>query len=285
MNVTTAILIGSIALCGAARGADMPPAVQSLADAERAFAATSLKSGTRAAFLAYLAPNGKVFDPGPTNGIAVYEKREPSSAVLSWEPAYVEIASSGDFGFSTGPWTWRKDQDAQPEGFGHFVSIWEKQADGAWKVAMDVGIDHEKTGAPATVEWRASSHADPGEPDPKQVTSARSMLFKTDQALARSLTNSAAYAYGEFGAEDLRLYRMGAKPIVGREAAQAAAGDAALPGSAEVVDAQVAKSFDLGYTHGFRRAATGVYYLRIWRLNAEDVWELVLDLESPANVE
>jgi hypothetical protein len=55
--------------------------------------------------------------------------------------------------------------------------------------------------------------------------------------------------------------------------------------SAEVVDAQVAKSFDLGYTHGFRRAATGVYYLRIWRLNAEDVWELVLDLESPANVE
>jgi ketosteroid isomerase-like protein len=47
------------------------------------------------------------------------------------------VAESGDMG-----WTWEKYQvvvDAETVSSGKYVNVWKKQADGSWKVRVDIG--------------------------------------------------------------------------------------------------------------------------------------------------
>ena len=82
-----------------------PRSSASLIEAERAFSKTSEEKGIREAFLTWLAPDAIVFRPAPVEGRPVYEKMDPADpAVLTWEPEFAEIASSGELGYTTGPY-------------------------------------------------------------------------------------------------------------------------------------------------------------------------------------
>lgn len=115
-------------------------ALAELVEAEISFATTSVEKGIRAAFLEYLADSAIVFLPEPINGKEGYGSRPESSAKLSWYPAYADISSSLDWGYTTGPYEVRaKPTDKQPTGAGFYLSVWKKQSDGQWKVAIDQG--------------------------------------------------------------------------------------------------------------------------------------------------
>jgi len=60
---------------------------------------------------------------------------------ITWAPLYAEAAQSADLGYTTGSF---EIHDKSAEGTplvrkGSYVSIWRKQPDGAWKVALDIG--------------------------------------------------------------------------------------------------------------------------------------------------
>jgi hypothetical protein len=75
--------------------------------AERNFAAYSVKHGTRAAFLKFLDSTAVVFEnTKPVNGLQSWNKKEDGAGILNWYPTTAEIAVSGDFGYTTGPWTY-----------------------------------------------------------------------------------------------------------------------------------------------------------------------------------
>lgn len=60
---------------------------------------------------------------------------------LAWEPTFVEVAASGDLGYSIGTYV-RKSKDAQGNptvGHGNYVTIWKKHAGGSWKAVLDIG--------------------------------------------------------------------------------------------------------------------------------------------------
>jgi ketosteroid isomerase-like protein len=269
----------------AARAGEMPSHVASLVAAERAFAKMSVAVSMRDAFLANLADGAILFNPGPTDGRAIHQDRAPSAVVLSWEPSYAEVAASGDFGFTTGPWEFRPDKDSEPTGFGHFVSVWKKQADGSWKVALDVGINHERLAAkPGELSLRASSDPEPWPLDAKGVAAARAALLDTDRAFAIALARGAAGAYRAHGADDVRYYRAGAVPVIGREAVGRVVGESGGEAIAEATAADVAASGDLGYTIGQKGAPVTAWYVRIWRLDAGRMWTLVLDIDSAVPV-
>ncbi len=121
-------------------------ALDEMVAAERAFARDSGELGTRAAFLTHLAPEAVLFRAGPVNGIRLWQARGESPAVLAWAPSFAEVSGSGDFGFSSGPWTYAAGRDTAPAAFGHFVSVWRREAGGPWKVVLDVGISHPDPG-------------------------------------------------------------------------------------------------------------------------------------------
>jgi ketosteroid isomerase-like protein len=128
--------------CFAAPAEDAAPILA----ADRAFAAMAQAKGTMAAFKAYAADGavslGSSFEPtiGPT-AIAAAVGNGP----LEWAPVEAHIAASGELGYSWGRFKATqpgKDGAAPTPLYGKYVTIWRKQANGAWKFVLDTGTDN-----------------------------------------------------------------------------------------------------------------------------------------------
>jgi uncharacterized protein (TIGR02246 family) len=67
--------------------------------------------------------------------------QDPAFA-LSFEADHVEVARSGDLAYETGSYTMTMTgPDKQPATEkGHYVVVWRKGADGAWKVVVDAPL-------------------------------------------------------------------------------------------------------------------------------------------------
>lgn len=237
--------------------------------AERAFAADASARDTRAAFLEALAEDGLVFAPGPTSGKRVWEARKPNKSRLEWAPELAEIAASGDLGYTSGPFRLTPEGAEKPAVFGHYFTIWRKDADGKWKVVIDHGIGHPEQPFPETVQRRGGLGL--GEPPSWPV--GRAELRSADLAPAGLLTPRMV------SADFLRL-RDGAPPD-GR------AEGAALPSRALRVDTGLVISAggDLAATWGGGEGSPG--WIRVWRRpSASDApghgWVLAVDLSVPA---
>lgn len=130
-----------------------------LVAAERAFAADSVARGSREAFLAALADDGLVFAPGPVAGKTVWLARPVAGAKLEWAPEVAEVSSAGDLGYTSGPWRLTPAGADLPRAFGHYLSVWRKDADGHWKLLVDHGVDHADVPFPAQVQRRGGISA------------------------------------------------------------------------------------------------------------------------------
>lgn len=266
----------SLAAAAMASCAHVPPAdaPASLAAAESAFAAHSVREDMRAAFLAHFAADGLIVRDGWVPAVAWLAARPAPDLALDWRPVHVEVAASGELGLSTGPWRMARPRarDAPPA-YGQFVSVWKRDAEGTWKVAADIGIAHA---APSLWDAPLVARTVAGAADPPQGLEAAEARF------ARlSLEQGAGAAHAAFAAADVRMYREGHAPALGRPAALALAGADRehLEWRAERLER--ARSGDLGYALGSFRPPGALrpsgHYLRVWRREAGG-WRLALDV-------
>jgi ketosteroid isomerase-like protein len=60
---------------------------------------------------------------------------------LTWEPLRAEVSRSGDLGYTVGRYTSSRvgNLGQSIRSSGMYVTIWRRQADGSWKVEMDLG--------------------------------------------------------------------------------------------------------------------------------------------------
>lgn len=251
-----------------------PPA--SLAAAESAFAAQSVRDGMRAAFLAWLAPDATLYRNGPVNGPAYIAANPDPPILLDWRPAFVEVAASGELGLSTGPWTLtsRRDPGATPR-HGQFVSVWKREGKGPWRVRVDLGISHSGP-ALAHAPLQALSTSNQGNPPaPSTIADAEARFA----ALAARSGDAAAYA--ALASPSVRVYREGHAPFLGRAEALSspAAGEARTAWTLETHEASTSGEF--GFASGRFGPAPGAaaagHYVRVWRREAGD-WRIALDV-------
>ncbi|MEA3064848.1 MAG: hypothetical protein QOJ27_1294, partial [Sphingomonadales bacterium] len=113
-----------------------PAPVGEVVEAERAFARAAQTDGANAAFLRYSAPDGLVFQPGPTLARKALADHPIPPVQLHWWPVYAGIAASGDLGFTTGPYA---VGSGERQGHGWYFTIWRRQADGSWRWVLDHG--------------------------------------------------------------------------------------------------------------------------------------------------
>lgn len=61
---------------------------------------------------------------------------------IRWEPLEARVAPGGDFGYTIGRYeiTRTEAQATQIVSTGKYVTIWQKQSDGSWKVVHDSGV-------------------------------------------------------------------------------------------------------------------------------------------------
>ena len=279
MNKPAALAALALAAC-----ATTPAPVDhtaSLAAAETAFAAHSVREDMRVAFLGAFAGDGVFVREGWKVSNDFLRDRPAPQIVLDWRPQYVEASASGDLGLSTGPSkiTSKTDAAAAPS-YGQFVSVWRREPGGAWKVAVDLGIAHA-----GDALWSAPLEArqlrEPtGARDADGVLGAE-VRFAVD-ARARGL----AAAYQAHGAENLRFYRPGESPRVTRAAALASPAMAGDAPAWTVERSETARAGDLAYVRGAYAAPNAPavalgWYLRVWRREAGQ-WRLVMDVVNPA---
>jgi ketosteroid isomerase-like protein len=248
----------------------------SLAQAERAFAAQSMRTDMVTAFLANFSDDGVLVTRGWAKARTALAGRPPPPIDLDWGPSHVEVAGSGELGLSTGPWirTSRTQRDAPPA-HGHFVSVWRRGADGRWQVEVDLGIPH-----PQAVAKTADFEVVPPAPG---ASAAR--LDRAEAAFVEtSLRDGARAAYEAHASPRFMLYRQGHAPLRGKSGALAAAalGDKRTIWLADTIVA--ARSNDFGYVRGTYADAADPqrvagYFLRVWRQEA-GAWRIVLDVTN-----
>ena len=118
-------------------------AADDLLETDRRFAARSLELGAPEAFAQFFDAQGlQLSGDGEATGPDAVRQALASGPplILSWEPRYAEVFAPGFWG-----WTWGDWQAHEPGAGGRrvaqgrYVNLWKKQADGNWKVRLDIG--------------------------------------------------------------------------------------------------------------------------------------------------
>lgn len=267
------------------------PTLESLVAAERAFAAAAKANGTRAGFVEFLAADSIIFRPGPINGKHFWEAAPSRPGQLAWYPAYAGIAASGELGFTTGPWEFWPAESTAPVGFGHYISVWQVQPDGTWRVKLDTGIQVGEGASPKDgiyAHWSEAALEPHSRGHQSAVPTNAADLLAHDRRFSQAASHDALAAYAHYTAPEARLYRDEHHPFVGQGAH--ADGLALWQGGKITWQPQaggVSESGDFGYTYGLGTLTatdgqtTQRAYLHLWRRDVSGAWKLWIDVDNP----
>src|SRR6185369_11119123 len=266
-------------------------ALQDMVKTEQAFSKMAEEQNARDAFMTFIADDGLLFRPGAVNGKKwMNEHPVPLSdkkPLLAWQPSFAGMAASGDMGFTTGPWEAKADiNDEKPSGYGHFVTVWKKQADGSWKFVVDLGISHPQSGGP-------QQHWEPPDAKMKETTKSVDLAIAREALLERDRNYSAATlerglvrAFVTYAASDVRLYRANNLPYIGRRASSEAIGQTKGQVTWQPIASDTSRADDLGYTHGTYEVADDAKnviergsYVRIWK-KKNGIWRIVMEVTN-----
>lgn len=251
-------------------------------EAEQGFARTAAELGTREAFLAHLAEESVVFTPRARDGIEAYRALEESNEVLQWEPAFAESSSADDLGYTTGPYIYRAGPAEPVTGRGLYFTIWQRNADGVWKVVLDLGTAADaEPAATRRIEIPQRSAAPAAD-----AALRRSNLLRLEQLLAdAAAARSAQRALRQALDVDVR-HNNGGTIVRGGRAVAASVPDSAVAyvqqGAGFSRDADMAYTFG-EYTHGKRASETEPdgNWVRIWRVQGNGEWNIVHLVTAP----
>jgi hypothetical protein len=262
---------------------DSSSALFNLREAERNFARASASFGRKEAFQEYLATRSIIFtDKWITNGKEFWQKRKAAPSILKWEPEFMDISQSLDFGISTGPWEAQEYRPyTKPLAYGYFLSVWEKQQ-GVWKVILDAGIatpplpDHIHT---FTFPSDRKINSIIKEAD----KNAADQLVKEELKLLDSWKTNNVSEYMSFLSPDARMMLNGHLPVTDTDSVKASISkrDRSILWSSE--GAGIAKSDDLGFTYGYlqKSGQSSGNYVRIWKKLPEG-WKIIIEMLNPS---
>lgn len=266
-----------------AQNADREANLRSLAATEEAFARMALEKGINAAFVEYFADESIIFNPEPSNGKQFYLTGEKDPGILTWKPIFTDVSAAGDMGYNTGPYEYKTAADQPPVAFGYFVSMWRKQADGRWKVVLDLGTrNSQPTEVPPQSFARENISL-----KKTDAVSEQKKLAKIDEEFTRTLaSNKPKNDISKYISDNVRMNRMRAFPSTSREELLTDLRAKQGKFSAKTAALFVAQSGDLGYSYGSYEVINSQNnasspnekgsFLRVWRREGGK-WKIVLD--------
>ena len=128
-----------------AQAVDTKAASAAIMQADRDFN-QSVAMRDKKTFLALISEDAVFVGDGPMRGHEEILKGwgaffDPNGPTLTWEPTSAQVLVGGDVGVTIGSWVRRaKSPDGKTtEARGQYVTTWQKQKDGSWKVVYDIG--------------------------------------------------------------------------------------------------------------------------------------------------
>ena len=118
-------------------GVDVAAALEQIMQADRDFAALSMRENAGVAFGAFAAPDGAMLG-GEYGPEAIRTAFSGGGGTLEWGPVGGGMAASGDLGYTVGTAV-RRGDDGRPAGYTKYITIWRRQPDGRWLWIVDGG--------------------------------------------------------------------------------------------------------------------------------------------------
>jgi ketosteroid isomerase-like protein len=266
---------------------DSTSALFSMMQAERNFARSSVMFGRNAAFAEYFADESVIFtDKWITNGKQFSKDQKASPVVLKWEPEFMDISSSRDFGISTGPWEVQEYRPNTPPLFtGYFLTVWKKESDGAWKVILDGGST-----TPPLKNINHSFSFPNGSDKPIQNPVVidnelvrKELMERENQFISEWGKKPKAATYISFLARESRLQLNGHLPATNTDTIKVLISGLDKKMVWKPVGAQAASSGDLAFTYGLLEipgspGITKGHYVRIWKKLKGVDWQIILEM-------
>lgn len=254
-----------------------------LVEAERNFAKESAMFGRKKAFVDNLASECLVFnDKWISKGREFFNERKDSPTILKWEPDFADIPQSGDFGVTSGMWELQEYKpNTKPMAKGYFLSVWKKQNDGVWKVALDVGTivpisDNEKT------ELSFSEMKLPEIISDKE-SAIKEILEGEKHFQECSKNGNSTDCQISFFCQGARLIKAGSPLVKNEEEIKKNLAEIAKSIAWKIDGCDVSSSSDLGFTYGtvetigetkFPQAC----FVRIWKKDNLGNWRILIEL-------
>jgi hypothetical protein len=247
--------------------------IDGLIQSERNFAAYSVANSTKEAFLKFLDSAGIVFDNSkPVNGIETWNKREKRPGVLNWYPQYAEIAISGDFGYTTGPWTFQNSLNDTVIARGQYTTVWHINKNGEWKFLVDLGVSNTPVN-PATDIKKINV--------PKQTIDYIehvSQLGIAENKFQQLFAENKPKAYKTFLSAESILNRNGYLPAINPTDQQFLIDSTPTSLKYKMNGIESSVREDIGYIYGTTTInGKSENYLRIWRREKEG-WKIALEV-------
>jgi len=253
--------------------------LQQLIETEKVFAQASIDKGTKIAFLDFLSKESIVFDKSmPVNGLEYWQNID-FKGVITWQPLIAEIAGSSDLAYTVGNYQFHTMKaEEKPSKFGSFVTLWKKQPDNAWKVAVDMGVSHDEVIVNNTSIIEIYPTFKPYELKNQMVLAER-MVFMNDYFYWKN-AKSSLNPFEPHLSQNIRLYRKNLKPIIGKENAKVflkKTYDKNLVYTGLKVISSNAG--DLVCVYGvISGAGKSGTYLRIYKQESKDAWKIVVEM-------
>ena len=137
------IFLALVACTPSSNQGEVEAARTAILEAEANFNQMAQEAGLTEAFVTFAADSAVLNRRGVVKGkLAIrefYENRPYVNASLTWKPDFVDVAASGDLGYTYGKYTYITVDSLgnRRETNGIFHTVWKKQADGSWKYVYD----------------------------------------------------------------------------------------------------------------------------------------------------
>jgi len=253
--------------------------LQQLIETEKAFAQASINVGTKTAFLNYLSNESTVFGKlMPMNGLEYWQNVD-FKGVITWQPFIAEISGSSDLGYTVSDYQIHAiEAEDKPSRFGTFVTLWKKQADNSWKVALNMGVLHNEVKLNNSAITEIYPTFKPYELKNQMVLAER-MVFMNDHFYWKN-AKSSLNPFEPHLAQNVRIYRKNLKPIIGKENAKVflkKTYDKNLVYTG--LKAISSNAGDLVCVYGvISGAGKSGSYLRIYKQETKDAWKIVVEM-------
>lgn len=262
--------------------------VNSLLAAENYFAAYAKDKGIRDAFLKVSDNETILFRPNPVKAEDFFDKKSNDDpGQLDWTPVLAKISKSGDWGFTSGPYSYTSANDSTTS-FGQYLSIWRTNNKGVWKLALDLGVSHPKPITEQNLNFT----------DPKsfkffrQLSAGRlkqreDLILTTDKLFSNTLIDNQNFAYDTFFGEEGRLLFPGHEPVTGKTKIKNFLIRQQISIETKASVANRALGSDLAYSYGTAlitrdNVISKFNYVRIWESQEGFEWNVILEIFSPA---
>jgi hypothetical protein len=244
---------------------------QDVVSAELAFAKYAADSSVKQAFLRYADSNGVVFDGGTArNAIKLWSGANKGGFTIAWLPAFAATASSGDLGFTTGPYEVRRTLNDTAVAAGHYTTVWKKNAQGEWKFLVDLGISYK----PSLYRHQLAHTFNGLTPSADSDTD----IYALEKNLVLAHDSIADEAFRQTMADSAWFNLEGIGPCQGKDNIMKALERAPISLKFEPMAGNISQNKDLMYVYGtVHYNQRKENYLRIWGHTGEG-WKLLLQV-------